>query len=149
MTQEAHKFINTFNQKIIMPPKQKKQKDSPKTGKQAPKNADRLVIDTSVIIEGLVSRKIEEGELRPKIILIHEAVQGELEHQANQNRETGYIGLEEIKKLRDMAATHNFTIEHKGQRPDEFQIKMAKSGGIDNLIRELAMKEDAMLLTAD
>ncbi len=111
--------------------------------------AEKIVPDTSVIIEGLVSKKIEDGELKPKIIIFHEAVLGELEHQANQNRETGYIGLEEIKRLRDLAPKYGYTIEHKGQRPDEFAIKMAKSGGVDNLIRELARNEHAMLITAD
>ncbi len=124
-------------------------KQVPKQEKFLPKTGEKLVPDTSVIIEGLVSRKIEEGELKPNQIIIHEAVLGELEHQANQNRETGYIGLEEIKKLRDLASKYGFTVLYKGNRPDEFTIKMAKSGGIDNLIRELALKEQAMLLTAD
>ena len=115
-----------------------------KPGKQG-----KIVPDTSVIIEGLVSRKIESGDLKPEEILIHEAVLGELEHQANMGRETGYIGIEEIKKLRDLSKKHKFRIIHKGEKPDEFEIRYAKSGMIDSIIRGLAYDEKATLITAD
>ena len=35
---------------------------------------ERLVPDTSVIIEGLVSKKISSGEILPETVIIHEAV---------------------------------------------------------------------------
>jgi len=111
--------------------------------------ADKIVPDTSVIIEGLLSEKIEAKELKPKTIIMHEAVLSELEHQANQNRETGYLGLEELKKLRDISKKFKFKIEHKGTRPKEFEIQHAKSGEIDSLIRSLAFTENATLMTAD
>lgn len=110
---------------------------------------DRIVPDTSVIIEGLVSKKIESGEIRPKIIFIHEAVISELENQANKGRETGYIGIDELKKLREISEKYGFTIEHKGRGPDDSEIKRARLGGIDSIIRQLAEDEKATLITAD
>jgi len=41
------------------------------------------VPDTSVIIEGLVSKKISSGEILPETVIIHEAAISMLEHQAN------------------------------------------------------------------
>jgi len=111
--------------------------------------ASKLVPDTSVIIEGLLSKKIEKHQLKPEQILVHEAVMAELESQANKNRETGYLGLEEIKKLRVLSEKHNFKVIFKGSRPNDFEIKYAKAGEIDSLIRKLASEEKATLVTAD
>ena len=44
---------------------------------------NKLVPDTSIIIENLVSAKINSKELEVEEIIVHEAVLGELEHQAN------------------------------------------------------------------
>ncbi|MFH1316425.1 MAG: PINc/VapC family ATPase [Candidatus Woesearchaeota archaeon] len=109
----------------------------------------KLVPDTSVIIEGLVSKKIEDGEIKPKIILIHEAVLSELEHQSNQNKAIGYLGLDELKKLREISVKYNFEIQFSGKRPTAAEIRYASLGEIDSLIRDLAFDEDGTLFSAD
>ena len=111
--------------------------------------ATKIVPDTSVIIEGMVSRKIMAKEIRPSVIIIHEAVMSELESQANQGRETGYLGIEEIKRLRTLISAHKFQLQFTGKRPTEFEIRRAKTGEIDSLIRALAQQEKATLVTAD
>ena len=113
------------------------------------KTIRKLVPDTSVIIEGLVSEKIVKKDIKPETIIIHEAVLSELEHQANQNRETGFLGIEEIKKLRNISKKYRFKLQYSGKRPEAFEIKFAKSGEIDSLIRGLAHSEKATLMTAD
>jgi len=110
---------------------------------------DKIVIDTSVLIEGLVSKKIKDKEISPKTVIIHEAVIAELEHQANSGKEKGYFGLEEIKELRNLSEKSDFKIEYMGRRQTEAEVRMAKSGAIDSLIRDLANQEKATLLTAD
>ncbi len=110
---------------------------------------EKIVPDTSIIIEGVLSSMIEQEELDVKAIIIHEAVLAELESQANKNKETGYLGLDEIQKLRKIAELKEIRIEHKGSRPGDFEIKFAKSGEIDSLIRDLALRENAILMTAD
>jgi len=112
-------------------------------------NIEKLVPDTSVIIEGLVSSKIEKKEIFPKSVIIHEAVLAELEHQANQNKETGVIGLEEINKIRELSKKLEFSLEFSGKRPNAYEIKYARLGEIDSLIRELAYNENASLMTSD
>ena len=60
------------------------------------KEIEKLVPDTSVIIENLVSQKLSNKEIKIKELLIHEAVMAELEHQANFGKETGRFGLDEL-----------------------------------------------------
>jgi len=108
---------------------------------------EKLVPDTSVIIEGIVSEKIRKKELSVKEVIIHEAVLAELEHQANLNRTIGFLGLDEIKRIRELAT--NFELKFGGARPKTFEIRDASLGEIDSLIRELAYSEDATLITSD
>ena len=110
---------------------------------------DKLVPDTSVIIEGLVSQKIEKKEIIIKTLIIHEAVLAELEHQANINKTIGFYGLEEIQKIKSLTEKFNFNIEFMGKRPGSGEIKYARLGEIDAIIRELAYDEEATLITAD
>ena len=44
------------------------------------KQIDKIVPDTSVIIEGLLSEKLNKDEIKTNEIVIHEAVIAELEH---------------------------------------------------------------------
>ncbi|MBN1376804.1 Flp pilus assembly complex ATPase component TadA [Candidatus Woesearchaeota archaeon] len=114
-----------------------------------PGNIEKIVPDTSVIIEGIISEKIRKKELSVSEILIHEAILQELEHQANKNNETGFMGLDEINKLRNIADEQNIKINFSGSRLKDWQIKKAYLGEIDSLIRDLAYNENAALITAD
>ncbi|MFH1915677.1 MAG: PINc/VapC family ATPase [Nanoarchaeota archaeon] len=109
----------------------------------------KLVPDTSIIIEGVVSKKIEDGSLKPKEIIIHEAVIAELEAQANRNREIGLQGLDEIKRMREICNKTGIVLSFKGSRPGDFEIRHAKTGEIDSLIRDLAGDEKGTLMTGD
>lgn len=110
---------------------------------------EKLVPDTSVIIENLVSQKIEKKEIKIKELLIHEAVLSELEHQANLGKEIGRFGLLELKNLRELSKKAGFIVKYTGKRPNPMDIRNASLGEIDALIRELAYNEDATLLTSD
>lgn len=110
---------------------------------------EKLAPDTSVIIEGLISRRLREKELKVKSILIHEAVVSELEHQANLNKAIGFLGLEELQKIRELSKELKFEIEFSGKKPSAVEIKYAKLGEIDSMIRDLAYESDAVLFTAD
>ena len=107
-----------------------------------------IVPDTSVIAEGILSKHLAEGLLEPELILIPHAVVAELEHQANNGKETGYIGLDEITKLREEAAGR-WEVSFIGGLPNSRQIKEAKDGSIDAMIRNFAHEEGATLVTAD
>ncbi len=106
------------------------------------------VPDTSVIVEGVLSGLVEQGKLRGKL-LIHRAVLSELEQQANQGRTTGFAGLQEIKKLRELARKGLIDISVEGRYPTSLEIREAGKGRIDSLIREFAYETKATLITAD
>ena len=106
---------------------------------------ENYVVDTSVVIERIISKLVKKGEIKGKII-VPQAVISELENQANKGHEIGFIGLEELQELRKFK---EITIEFTGERPNETQIKFAKSGEIDAIIREIAFRNKAVLITAD
>ncbi len=108
----------------------------------------RFVIDTSIIIDGYLS-KIIGDKLNNCEIIIPYAVLDELQAQASNNRETGFIGLEEIKRVREIGKNYNITIRFVGERPHLEDIKLAKHGRIDAIIKDLANVEGATLITAD
>lgn len=114
-----------------------------------PKKIEKLVPDTSVIIEGLVSKRISEGAISPSTVVIHEAVVAELEHQANLNKPIGFLGLEEIERVKELSDKKGFKVEFAGMRPRPEEIRHARLGEIDALIRQLAYDLDATLFTAD
>jgi ATPase len=110
---------------------------------------EKLVPDTSVIIEGLLSNKISKKEFKVDKVIIHEAVFAELEHQANEGKAIGFLGLEELKKLREISEKNKYEIVYSGKRPSAHEIKYASLGEIDASIRQLAWEEGATLLTGD
>ncbi len=110
---------------------------------------EKLVPDTSVIIEGLVSKYIQKKQLKVGVVLFHEAVLRELEHQANLNKAIGFLGLEEIEKIKNLSNKSKFEVQFGGRKPTAVEVKYAKRGEIDALIRDLAYEEDGTLFTAD
>ncbi len=111
------------------------------------KERKRIVPDTSIIIDGKLSKLVEEG-LKADII-IPEMVLDELQWQANKGLEIGFNGLNEIKKLRLMSEKKDIKIMATGRRPTPEEIKLAKKGRIDALIRDAAKEEKAILYTED
>ena len=82
-------------------------------------------------------------------IIIPRAVLDELQAQASRGKEIGFKGLEEIKKLRKVSKEHNIEVTFTGKRPTLEEIQLAKKGRIDAIIRDVAQKEKAKLITAD
>jgi ATPase len=111
----------------------------------------KFVLDTSIIIDGEITRMLEGGNNieQESEIIIPIAVLDELQSQASTNKEHGFVGLEEIKKIRELCATKNITLRFVGQRPDLDDIRLAKHGRIDAIIKDVAMHESATLVTAD
>ncbi len=110
---------------------------------------EKIVPDTSVIIDGLLSEKVRNLHIKINEIIIHEAVIAELEHQANLGKAIGFLGLDEIKRIKKLSEEQGFEFVFKGQRPSASEIRHASLGEIDSLIRQLAYDEDAVLVTSD
>ncbi|MFC7132152.1 MULTISPECIES: PINc/VapC family ATPase [Salinibaculum] len=118
-----------------------------------------IVPDTSVVIDGRVSEQVEAdadpaseavGEgFAGGTIVIPEAVVGELEAQANDGRQTGWEGLEELQRLVALEEDGVVDVEYVGRRPDAIEKRDAGEGEIDALIRDIAADRGATLLTSD
>ncbi len=110
-------------------------------------SAQRLVPDTSAIIDGRVPELLEREQVEE--VIIPYAVLDELQAQASKGRDTGHTGLAELKKLRALCERRNTKLTFLGSRPDLDQIKLARSGRLDAIIIDVARKENATLVTAD
>ena len=108
-----------------------------------------LVPDTSVVIDGRISARVRSGDLAGKRIVIPEAVVAELEAQANHGRDTGVKGLEELRRLSELAKSGKIELEYVGVRPNLDQIKLAGGGEIDAMIRDVALEIGASFITSD
>jgi ATPase len=109
----------------------------------------KICIDTSVLIHGKITDLIKSEKLDGTEIIIPEIVTGELQSQASRGKETGFIGLEEIKKIRELSEKHKIILKFVGERPSYEDILLAKSGRIDALIQDTARENDAVLVTCD
>lgn len=110
---------------------------------------DVIVPDTSVIINGILSKLLDRDEISTKRIIIPNAVISELQHQANMGKSSGFIGLSELDKIVGITKRKNITLEYLGRRPSLEEIRLAKSGYIDYIIIEVAKTHNALLLTSD
>jgi len=108
-----------------------------------------IVPDTSVIIDGRVSERVDAGEFADATVTVPEAVVGELESQANDGRETGWEGLEELQRLVGLDEAGEIVVEYVGRRPDSDEKHSADEGEVDAIIRDIAEQRDATLLTSD
>lgn len=104
-----------------------------------------IVPDTSILISRKLTQLIDKGELKSVRILIPEFVVDELQAQASRGKEIGFLGLEEIKELRKRKLKLDFV----GRKPTLDEIKLAKTGRLDALIREVAQERKATLYTKD
>jgi ATPase len=109
----------------------------------------KLVPDTSIITDGNVPAVIEKGEFTDFEIIIPYAVLDELQAQASKGRETGFVGLGEIKKLKEFCDRKGVKLTFLGARPGLDDIRLARSGRLDALITDVAKTEGGVLLTAD
>ncbi len=109
----------------------------------------KIVIDTSVIVSGHITRQLESKSLQNVEIIIPVAGLDELQSQASRGKEQGFIGLEEIKKIQKLCHENNIQVQFVGQRPSLDDIRLAKHGRIDAIIKDIAKQNNATLYTAD
>ena len=108
-----------------------------------------IVADTSVIINGYLADQIASGSVRNSDIIIPQAVFDELQSQASNHKQQGFIGLEQIQKLNKLSDEFGLKIILKGSHPSTDDIKFASSGRIDALIIDIAKQNNATLYTSD
>ena len=110
---------------------------------------EKFVVDTSIIIDGEITKLIEAGTMVSCEIIIPVAVLDELQSQASQHKDHGFVGLEQIKKIRELAEKNNIVLKFEGERPSMDDIRLARHGRIDAIIKDIAKKNGATFYTAD
>jgi ATPase len=109
----------------------------------------RIVPDTSVIVDGRITRLVQEEDYKGCEVIVPEAVVSELENQANKGRDSGYNGLEELKNLQKLHGEGKIHLSYVGRRPTLEEISLARGGEIDAMIRDSAGENKATLITSD
>jgi ATPase len=113
------------------------------------RNEMKIVPDTSVIVDGRITKIVQDKEFKGCEVIIPEAVISELENQANKGRETGFNGLEELKNLQTLHIEGKIGLKYVGRRPTLEEISLARGGEIDAMIRDTAGEYGAVLITSD
>ncbi|MDD5337474.1 MAG: ATPase, T2SS/T4P/T4SS family [Candidatus ainarchaeum sp.] len=110
---------------------------------------NRFIADTSVIVDGRIVELLEKGEITGTLYIANASL-AELEHQANEGKETGFAGFAVMNRLRELCAQKGVELSLQGERPRPEQMRFAKEGGeIDALIRKLGSELGAVLITGD
>jgi ATPase len=114
----------------------------------------KVVPDTSAVVDGRVSERVESAETAT--VVVPEVVVGELESQANDGRETGWDGLEELQQLASLADAGNVDVQYVGDGNAQNELTNGDAASIrdgpadiDAIIRDVADIENATLLTSD
>ena len=108
------------------------------------------VPDTSAIINGGFKNLLVTGRIEAKSrITIHASLIAELEHQANSGRKSGFKGLNELVEIKQVCDELGILLNYGGRRPRISEIKRARSGEIDAIIRDFAWNENGILVTSD
>ena len=110
---------------------------------------EKVVPDTSIIIDGKLSELIQSSTLAVTEVVVPNAVLDELQAQASKGQEVGFVGLAELKRVQSFGDDKGVKVRFVGDRPSLDEIKLARSGRIDSLIMDVARSEGATLLTAD
>ncbi|RLI04993.1 ATPase [Candidatus Bathyarchaeota archaeon] len=96
-----------------------------------------------------MAKLIESGEVKDVEIVVPVIVVEELQSQASKGRESGFVGLRELKKIRTLCEEKKIPLRFIGERPSLEDIRLARSGRLDALIMDIAKKEDCTLYTSD
>jgi len=109
----------------------------------------KIVIDTSVIINGYITKQIESNIIKDTDIIIPVAVLDELQSQASQKKEQGFTGLNEIKKLQTISKQYGISVKIEGTHPSFDDVRLSGRGRIDAIIKDIAKQQNATLYTSD
>ena len=109
----------------------------------------RIVPDTSVIISRFIVAEILHLKDKVEEVILPRIVISEVENMANNHRSKGFEGLEELKNLRFECNHLGIPITLAGDRPKLDEIKLASSGELDSMIRDIARENGAVLYTSD
>ncbi|MEM0100240.1 MAG: ATPase, partial [Desulfurococcaceae archaeon] len=106
--------------------------------------------DLASLIEGAVSKLIEEGVISGRII-IHKAIIQLLEFLASKGRGIAHAGLEELGRLRKLHEDARITLEYMGEkiRLHGDEVDEVIISEVNSAVRDLAMSIGGVIITGD
>jgi len=104
-----------------------------------------VVPDTSAVVDGRVSERVDGGSYAGATVLVPEAVVDELEAQANDGYDPGWDGLSELQRLAELSDAGEIDLEYV----ESGDGRGADEPAVDAVIREVAEGRGATLLTSD
>ncbi len=107
------------------------------------------VPDTSALIDTHLTRLLNSGEIQDCEIVVPNMAVAELEHQANLGKDSGFSGLVELRRLKELSNRGKVKVNLVGRRPTSEEIAAAESGAIDAAVREVSREHQAVLVTSD
>lgn len=110
--------------------------------------SDKIVVDLSLLLEGLLSQKIETGEIVPRKLIIPLGIISYFEALVAENKVTGQVGLAELDKLKQLSQRHHFELESGGKR-EPWRREEDPVLVLNGATRTIAWEEGALLLTSD
>lgn len=108
----------------------------------------RYVLDLSVIVDGRITEEIRNNKFPNAVFIVPNAVLALLEAQAVRGQETGYTGLNELKRLQQMAWAGQIELVFQGDRPRFDPLRLAETGELHAMVRAVAEEENAVLITS-
>ncbi|RLE83470.1 MAG: ATPase [Thermoprotei archaeon] len=106
------------------------------------------VSDTSAILRGSLRRAIERGEVVGKLV-IHRHLVTYFEKLAKEGSSVGYIGLKELKLIREAVSKSGEAVELEYFNGLPEGYRFLRDINPDNLARDLAAEWGAVLITSD
>lgn len=106
--------------------------------------------DFSALVQGAVSKLVEKEALTGRVI-VHRLLVTLLELLATRGFATGYAGLEELRRLREMHEKGSIILEYSGERAkiqlhENIELAVLE---VNSAVRELALSTGGTVVTGD
>ncbi len=108
---------------------------------------EKIIPDKTILVDGIISQKIEEGKLIVEEIHLHEDILRLFETEAKKGKASGMLGLEEIRKLQEYSQQEKFDLYFANKQLARDRRFLEEE--LDLMIINLAWQQGGTLLTAD
>ncbi len=105
-----------------------------------------IIPDFSVIVDGVLARLIESGEITCSEVIIHEALIAYIESQARIGTALGNVGVDEIAKISEMSNSGKISLRITGRRLQKYDNEDLML--VDASLRDLARETGAVFITS-
>ncbi len=107
---------------------------------------EKAVPDINVLVDRVISQKIEKKQFSFDELHIHEGILYFLELQANTGKASAMLALDELKKLQELSKKQEFIVYFAGKKI--FDPRFIERE-LNNLVVNLAWEQGATLITSD